>query len=68
MKINLRGIDFRDEKKKRIPIYVKYDSFIVNDEDVLNDSVIVWHDKPYNFEKDVEDGEIVDLVVHWSAV
>lgn len=68
LKIDLRGIDFRDENKKRIPIYIKYDSLIVNDESLLERSKLIWHDKPYRFEKNVKDGEIVNIIVQWSAM
>ena len=68
LKIALRGIDFKDENKNRIPIYIKYSSFIVNDESLLEKPTLNCHDKFYLFEKNVKDGEIVNIIIQWSAM
>lgn len=68
LKIDLRGIDFRDKMQNRIPIYVNYESFIVNNEEILKESILVWHDSPHIFEKNVKDGEIVSIVARWSSI
>ena len=68
LKINLRGIDFRDMNKNRVPIYVQYDEFIVNDNRIIQKPILVWHDDPYTFEKKVKDGEIVTISIKWEAM
>lgn len=68
LRITLRGIDFRDDYDNRLPIYVKYARFMINDENIIDQPAFVWHNEPINHEMDVEDGQTVDVFVEWSAV
>lgn len=65
LKINLRGIDSRNEKDKRIPIYVNFTEFNVNKEDIILETVSACHDFPIVYEKEVQDSEILDIIVKW---
>lgn len=66
LKIILRGMDFKDWNNKRIPIYSNFEKLSINNDDVFEESRLVWHDKPYNFEKKCQNGEIifVDLKIN----
>lgn len=66
LNIFLRGPDVRDELGKRIPIHIQFNTFKVNDNNVIEDNISVWHDNPYVFKKDVDDGEIVEVHVEWE--
>ena len=66
--IRLKGIFFKDENNKKVPIYIKYTNFKINNETVLNKPTTCWHDVPYNFEKKVKDGEVIDMVVNWQPI
>lgn len=59
LNIILRGIDFRDffNKNARIPIYLNFDKFTVNDESIDGD-LFVWHNNSYTFKKACEDQQI----------
>ncbi len=65
LKIILRGIDFRDKNSNRFPIFIDYTKFTVNDEDCLNGNKLTWHDRPFVFEKEVFDGEIIHVHLEW---
>ena len=64
----LRGIDFREFKNNRLPIYIKFTEFSVNNKQIFDSDIVVWHDNPtYNYIKeDVKDGEILDLHFEWE--
>lgn len=62
----LRGPNVRDHLGNHIPSYVNYYSFKVNGNDLTNKNINVWHDAPYFFEKNVENGEIIHISVNWK--
>lgn len=64
LRIVLRGIYFK-ENNKRIPIYVKYLDFQVNNERIFQEPITVWHDEPYIYEIPVSDLEKVDISINW---
>ena len=65
LKMHLRGIDVRDKNGQRFPVYIDFTDFSVNDESVIEDSELTWHDEPYIFSKPVLDSEIVDIHIEW---
>ena len=66
----LRGIDFRKYNNHRRPIYIKFTKFLVNNQQIFDSDIIVWHDDPaYHYIKeDVKDGEIMDLHFEWEPL
>ena len=68
LKISLRGPDVRDEFNKRESAYIDYNSFKINNKDIINDNVVVCHDNDYTFVKDVKDGETIEIHVEWNHV
>ena len=66
LNIILRGPDVHDKSGKRIPSYVEFNKVSMNNEDIINGDVLVWHDEPYTFKKDVDDGEHIEIHVEWS--
>ncbi len=65
LSISLRGVDFKGGDKRRIPMRVDFTRLEVNGRSVLDTRTTVWHDKPYEFRKEVEDGEIVTFHAEW---
>lgn len=65
LKIHLRGVDFRDKNEKRFPIYIDYTYFSINNEPIIEDNELTWHDRPYVFSKFVRDSEILDIHIEW---
>lgn len=68
LRISLRGMDFRDSRKNRMPIYIDYTRFSVDGRDILDSRVTVWHDDPtYQYIKEgVKDGDILNLHFEWE--
>ena len=65
LKIALKGPDFH-ENGERIPVYIDFNNLKVNEEDIIKDTLSVWHDEPYIVEKNVTDGEIIKIHAEWS--
>lgn len=66
--MNFRGVDQRDKDGNRIPIFIDYTSIIVDDEIVLDESKVLWHDEAYIYTKKVKDGQIVNIKFKWSPL
>ena len=62
--IKLRGVD-RKLNKQRVPIYINFTKFLVNDESVMDEEQIVFHNNPVIHSKKVKNGEIVKVHVEW---
>lgn len=58
LKITIRGIDFRDIDNNRIPIYVNFTNLTINNDTILNQNYLVWHDEPYILEKTCENQQL----------
>ena len=65
--LKLRSRDVRDSDDNRIPIFINYTKLIVNGESCLDDNVLVSHDTPYIYQKDVLNGENVFIHIEWDS-
>ena len=64
--IKLRAMDLKDNSGKRIPIYLNYNKFLINDEEIISDDeIIVWYDNPFIYNKKINDGEIINIVISY---
>ena len=63
----LKGLFYPDpqNKGKRIPYWVDYTKFAVNDKVIFNKLTPVWHDKPYNYTLETKAGEEITVSVEW---
>lgn len=66
LRIWLRGIDCLDRNNNRFPVYVDYVNFEVNGEKIINGNTLTCHDEPYFYEKKVQNGEIIRLLIKWK--
>ncbi len=64
--IMLRGIDYRDAGGKRMPFFVDYRYFSVNEQVVFDSIHTVHHDKPYRYTREIKNGEFVDVEIGWE--
>ena len=62
-----RAIDFYLHSIRRLKLWVKYTSIIINGKELLSEPVNVWHDKPFVYKIDVQDGDELDVEIHWQA-
>ena len=65
IKMTLLGIDVRDSENKRIPHWVDYTKFTVNENVILNKLIPAWHNKSYNHAVDTKAGEEIKIQVEW---
>ena len=68
LKIDFRGIDFKDSNNNRIPIYIDYSEIKVDGKSLINDSTVLWHDNKLEYSKDVKDGQIVNIKLKWEPL
>ena len=66
--IEFKGIDYSDKNGNRIPIYIDYEKIVINNEILVNESYVACHDSPIIFEKEVDDGDIINIKSKWNPV
>ncbi len=65
--VDLKGIYARNpaDKSKRIPYWIDYTKFCVNDKVIFDTLTPAWHDKPYSCDMKVEAGQEIKIQVQW---
>lgn len=66
LEIKCRGRDWRDSRGVRVPMKINFKKLTVNGKTVLDKKTTIWHDKPFNYEIPVKDGEIITLHAEWE--
>lgn len=66
IKLVLRGPDKRDDDGKFIESWVDFTSVTVNGEEVLSDTVAVWHNKPFTYVINAKTGETYKVEAKWQ--
>ncbi len=64
LRIKLRGI-YKKGPKGNLPIYINFTKFEINNQIIFDQPTLVWHDRPYTFEKEVKNDEIINIHVEW---
>lgn len=65
LKFDLRTLDIRDRTNKRFPVYIDYLSFKIDNQEILTENQLIWHDKPIHFRKNVQNNEILHITIKW---
>lgn len=68
IQIGFKGMDYKDKKDNRMPIYIDYTEIFVDDENLVSGSKVCWHDNPFIFQKNVKNGQIVKIQVKWRPI
>lgn len=68
LKINFKAIDFKDRNNNRIPIYIDYKEIKIDGKPIIKGSTVLWHDNSLSYEKNVKDGQIVNLELKWESL
>ncbi|WP_296883766.1 hypothetical protein [uncultured Methanobrevibacter sp.] len=68
LKIFLRGIYYLDKNSKIFPIYVACSMLKINETIIFEEDNIVWHNEPYIYQKEVTDGEIINIHLEWHPI
>ena len=63
--IRLRGSDVKDRNGKKFPVFIDCKKVEIDGESVLEDNLLVCHEDPYSFEKEVSDGDIISIHIEW---
>lgn len=66
--ILLRGLDIREpnDKDKRIPYWIDYQNLYINGLPIFTEVHPAWHDKPFGYMMNVEEGAIVTISTTWT--
>lgn len=63
--VKLRGPHIKDAEGNEFPVYIDILNFKINDEDIFTGNKLVSLSQFYTFNKEVKDGEIVDVELEW---
>ena len=66
LNIRFRAIDSKDKKGNRFPIHIDYTNLEINNEKIIENNVLTWHDEPFKYSKKVKDGEIIKIRAEWQ--
>lgn len=62
--ISLKSNDHR-LNGKRIPIYITYTRFSINDENIVSNPIMTDHDHPFTYKLNVEDNQEIEIYLEW---
>ena len=68
LNINFKALDFKDKNNNRVPIYIDYKEIKIDGNSIINGSTVLWHDNPLYYEKEVKDGQIVNIQLKWEPL
>ena len=67
LRIDFRGIDFKDKRNRRVPIYIDYTKFIINGHTIFDSRLSICHDTPYRyFLENVKEGDVFEIHIEWE--
>ena len=67
LRIDFRGIDFKDKQNRRVPIYIDYTKFVINGQTIFDSRISICHDTPYRyFQENVKNNDIFDIHIEWE--
>ena len=65
LELRLRGILVKDKNGKIFPAYIDCKNLKINNKNILDTNTLVCCDEYYKFEKEVKDGEILNIHIEW---
>lgn len=68
LEIICRGIDFNNYDQKRVPVYTNYTKITLNDEVLLEENRLTWHNSPLKFNTKCFDAQIMYLQVESGTI
>ena len=65
----LRGIDKKnpEDSSKRIPYWIDYSRFVINDNVIFDTIKSAWHDKPYSYKMKAKANEEIKIQIDWLS-
>ncbi|WP_323735644.1 LicD family protein [Methanosphaera sp. ISO3-F5] len=68
VKFSFRGGDYKNNKNERQPILFNYTKITINNNNILKDNKIAWHDKPIMYNMKCKDDEKINLEINWENI
>lgn len=68
LKIFVRGVDFKDIDNIRVPIYINFTNLMINNEVILDQNYLIWHNEPYIFEKSCENQQYLGFELKFKTL
>lgn len=68
LRFNLLGADYRFLDNRRIPIYICYTKFKINDEIIFSKDILVSHDNLYEYNMNCKNDEILDIEIEFNTL
>lgn len=65
-KLSFKGLMFRDAHDRKVPIFIDYKNFFVNGNPIFKNKINACYDAPYEYIRDVENNEIIDIHIEWE--
>lgn len=67
LSIGIKGLDVKDEKNSRFPVFIEFTSLIINGEEKLTIPVSVHHDKGKYIKIPVQNNEKLNIQAKWRT-
>ncbi len=64
--LSFKGLMFRDTHDRKVPIFIDYKNFFVNENPIFKKKINACYDAPYEYIRDVENNEILDIHIEWE--
>ena len=68
LRFYLKGVDYRNSQQVRLPIYINFTTFKLNDELIFSEDKFVWHNQPYTFEISSKDKDIFNIYLEFKTI
>ena len=68
LRIYLKGVDYRNLQHLRLPVYINFTAFKLNDEVIFNENKLVCHDQPHTFEISSKDKDIFNINLEYKTI
>lgn len=68
LRINLRGVDYRNLENLRRPVHVNLNALKINNNLIFDDNKLIWHDQPFVFETFSNDKDIFELSLEVKTI
>ena len=65
IKLSASGIQKLDKKKNKVPVWVEYTKFSINDENILKSAKKVWFEEPLEHELKAKAGQEYKIHAEW---
>jgi len=67
LNIKLLGIDYKI-KGNRLPIYINFREFKINNQTIFNSNNVLSHDANYTYTKSIKDGDEIEIYLSWEPL